>query len=160
MAQAGGTERPADTPSELRARALRLLGRREHSRSELERKLKPRAASREALDALLEDLAAKNQLSEARFAEARAEVLARKYGTARIRLDLRARGIPAEQAGAAASAAGDELVRARAILERRYRTPAGSREERARRTRFLAARGFSHDTIRKALGGVAEDDAD
>ncbi|MDA0226072.1 MAG: recombination regulator RecX [Proteobacteria bacterium] len=158
MVREAGADRHADSPSELRARALRLLGRREHSRSELARKLKPRAASREALDALLEDLAAKNQLSEARFAEVRAEVLARKYGTARIRLDLRARGIPVEQAEAAAAAAGDERTRARAILERRYRTPADSREERARRTRFLAARGFSHDTIRDALSGVPEDD--
>jgi len=84
-----------DTPVELHARALRLLARREHSRAELASKLAPRAQSPEALNTLLDALEQKKQLSNERFAEARAHQLARKYGAARIRQDLKAKGIAA-----------------------------------------------------------------
>ena len=144
-----------DTPGELKSRALRLLARREHSRTELARKLSPHAESRDALAALLDVLAAKKQLSDERYAEARAHQLARKYGAARICADLKAKGIAPE---VAARAAGDgELERARAILARKYRVNAGTRREIARRMRFLQGRGFSHDTIRKLL---SSDDAE
>jgi len=138
-----------DTPLELRARALRLLARREHSRAELARKLAPRAESPAALAQLLEALAAKKQLSDERYAELRAHQLARKYGAARIRADLKAKGIAPE---IVARATGDEeLERARAILARKYRDAADTRGECARRMRFLQGRGFSHETIRKLL---------
>ena len=139
-----------DTPEELRARALRLLARREHSRTELERKLSPRAESPGALADLLESLAQKKQLSDERYAEARTRQLARKYGAARIRQDLKAKGV-----AHTVSEEGD-LERARAILERKYRTAATSREERAKRMRFLQSRGFSSDVIRRSMS-AAED---
>ena len=146
-----------DTPAELKARALRTLARREHSRAELARKLAPRAESPEALEQLLEALAARKQLSDERYAEARARQLARKYGAARIRLELRSKGV--DEALAARAAAGGELERARGILARKYRTPVDSPLERARRMRFLQSRGFSHDTIRALLSSAADADA-
>jgi regulatory protein len=152
-AEAGQGE--ADTAAELKARALRHLARREHSRAELARKLAPHAESREALEQLLDALAAKKELSDERYAEARAHQLARKYGGARIHADLKAKGVAPEVAARVAGA--DELERARAILSRKYSTSAGTREEIARRMRFLQSRGFSHDTIRKLL---SSDDAD
>jgi regulatory protein len=139
----------ADTAAELKARALRHLARREHSRAELARKLASHAESPEALDQLLDALAARKQLSDERYAEARAHQLARKYGAARIRADLKSKGIAPD---IAARFSGDgELERARAILARKYRTSASTREEVARRTRFLHSRGFSHDTVRRLL---------
>lgn len=85
--------------------------------------------------------------------------LARKYGAARIIRDLGARGIGEEMAArAVAGARADELERARAILARKYRQPAGTPEERARRARFLQGRGFSHDTIRRALALSSADE--
>jgi regulatory protein len=146
-----------DTPAALKARALRHLARREHSRAELARKLAPHAESPAALEQLLDALAAKKQLSDERYAELRAHQLSRKYGAARIRLDLKAKGV-AQEIVERVGREG-ELERARAILARKYRTPAGSREERARRMRFLQQRGFSHDTIRKLLSSDAEDEA-
>ncbi len=141
----------ADTAQELRARALRLLARREHSRQELGRKLAPSAESPEALGALLDALEEKKQLSNERYAAERARVLARKYGAARIRQDLKAKGVdPATLAGLTGE--GD-LERARAILERKYREPAATREERAKRMRFLQSRGFSTEVIRRAISG-------
>lgn len=146
-----------DTPGELKARALRTLARREHSRADLARKLAPHAESSEAVEQLLDALAARRQLSDERYAEARAHQLARKYGAARILHDLRSKGV--DEAIAARALSGDELERARAILARKYRAPIASATERARRMRFLQSRGFSHDTIRKLLSSDAADEA-
>ena len=146
-----------DTPGELKARALRHLARREHSRAELERKLAPHAQSPAALEQLLDALAAKRQFSDERYAEARTHQLARKYGAARIRQDLKAKGIDDDIAGRI-SAEG-EAARAAAILARKYRTPATTPRERARRMRFLLQRGFSHDTIRHVVSSGDGDDA-
>lgn len=138
-----------DTPAELKARALRYLARREHSRAELSRKLAAHAESAEALQSLLDELERRKQLSDERYAETRAEWMARKYGAARIRQDLKAKGV-ADDVVARVSSEG-ELARAKAILARKYREPAETREEKARRMRFLQSRGFSFDTIRAAL---------
>ena len=146
-------EKP-DTPAELRMRALRLLARREHSRAELARKLGAHAESVAVLDAILRQLIEKRQLSDERYAEARIHWLSRKYGAARIRQDLKAHGVAAPVADRVSSA-GD-LEKARAILARKYRTPATTREEKARRARFLQARGFSLDVV-QALVVRADD---
>lgn len=50
----------------------------------------------------------------------------------------------------------DELQRAAAILQRKYREPATTREERAKRARFLQARGFSMEVISRLLRGSEE----
>jgi regulatory protein len=138
-----------DTPAALKARALRHLARREHSRAELARKLAPHAESPGALEQLLDALAANKQLSDERYAELRAYQLSRKYGAARIRLDLKAKGVAQELVERVGREG--ELERAASILQRKYRAPASSRAERARRMRFLQQRGFSHDTIRRLL---------
>jgi regulatory protein len=149
--------RPPDSAAELKARALRHLARREHSRAELARKLAPRAESPEALEQLLDALEAKKQLSNERYAEARAHQLARKYGAARVRADLKAKGV--DETLVARLGARDDLERARAILARKYRSPATTSTERARRMRFLQSRGFSHETIRRLLSSDSGDDA-
>ena len=141
-------DRP-DTAIELRARALRLLARREHSPLELERKLRPHADSSEALANLLSGLKAKNQLSEARYAEERVRWLARKYGAAKIRHDLKSKGVDPSIVERVSS--GDDLERAAEILRRKFRTPPATREERARRMRFLQSRGFSSEIIYKLV---------
>ncbi|HET7671959.1 MAG TPA: recombination regulator RecX [Burkholderiales bacterium] len=139
-----------DTPAELRTRALRYLARREHSRLELARKLAPHAESELLLEGLLSELEGRKLLSNSRFAENRAHVLSRKYGAARIRQDLKAKGV-ADHVAAAVTSVGDEAERARTILARKYREPAHSREEQAKRMRFLQSRGFSYDTIRSVM---------
>lgn len=149
------TEDRPDTPAELRARALRLLARREHSRRELSRKLAAHAESGEALEQLLDALEAKKQLSDERFAAERTRVLSRKYGAARIRQDLKARGVT--EAAVPELSAEDEKARARAILDRKYREPATTREERAKRMRFLQSRGFSTEIIFSLLSARDDD---
>ena len=140
---------PSETAVQLKVRALRYLARREHSRAELERKLAPHAESAAQLQGLLDQLEQKKQLSNERFAEQRAHVLARKYGPAHIRHDLKAKGV-AEHLIERASAAS-ELEAARAILQRKYRSAPATREERARRARFLQGRGFSADVVHRLV---------
>ena len=141
-------ERP-DTAIELKVRALRYLARREHSRAELARKLSPHAESPAMLEGVLDELAAKRQLSDERYADVRASWLSRKYGAAKIRQDLKAHGVT--DALVERVSADGELERARSILQRKYRQPALTREDRARRARFLQGRGFSMDVIQKLV---------
>jgi regulatory protein len=143
------TDNP-DTPAELKARALRHLVRREHSRAELARKLAPHAESPEAIEALLDSLLSKKQQSDERFAEERARVLSRKFGAVRIQHDLKSKGISDDISSRVATSA-DEIERAKSIVQRRYREPATTREEHAKRARFLQGRGFSYDVIRSVL---------
>jgi regulatory protein len=97
----------------------------------------------------LRELESRKQLSNERFAEVRAHWLARKYGAAKIREDLRQKGVAVELA--LRVTAEGELERARAILKRKYHAQAMTREERAKRARFLQSRGFSYDTIYQAV---------
>lgn len=147
------TERP-DTPTELKVRALRFLTRREHSRAELARKLAPHAESPQALETLLNDLTLRKQLSDDRYAETRAHWLSRKYGAAMIRQDLKAHGV-ADAVVDRISTEGD-LERAKAIVARKYRKAATTREEKAKRARFLQSRGFSYDVIRRVIDADPE----
>lgn len=144
------TERP-DTPTELKVRALRYLTRREHSRAELASKLLPHAESPQALETVLAELTQRKQLSDERYAETRAHWLSRKYGAGKIRQDLKAHGV-ADAVIDRVSTDGD-LEKAKAILARKYREPAATREEKAKRARFLQSRGFSHDVVRRLLFG-------
>ena len=102
---------------------------------------------------VLDLLVEKKQLSDERFASERARVLSRKFGAAKIRQDLREHGV-ADELVERVSGEG-ELERARAILGRKYRSACTSREETAKRARFLQSRGFGYDVIRRAL--AAED---
>ncbi len=141
-------DRP-DTAIELRARALRLLARREHSRLELTRKLAPHAESEASLEDVLGRLVEKKQLSDEGYAAERVRWLARKYGAAKIRHDLKSKGVAPELVERVSSK--DDRERAADILRRKFRAPALTREERARRMRFLQSRGFSSDVIWQTL---------
>lgn len=142
----------------LRQRALRLLAAREHSRVELARKLAPHAETPEELEALLDDLEQRKQLSNTRYAEARSNLMSRKFGSARIAYDLKSKGVSEDEAAEAiASARGSDLERAREVWRRKFRNPPSSREERAKHMRFLQSRGFSFDVIRAVLAGDEEE---
>lgn len=143
----------------LKARALRALARREHSRIELERKLAPHAESAEQLQALLDRLVETGLLSNERFAQSVVHRRASTRGAAVIRHELRAHGL-ADDAVAehVASLEKSEFARARALWARRFGSAPGSLAERARQSRFLLARGFSAEVVRRVVGGGGSDD--
>ena len=142
----------------LLARALGALARREHSRAELRRKLAPHAESAEQLDRLLADLEAKKLLSDRRLAEVMARSRGDRFGAARVKQELRARGVAdplvRETVGALSRT---ELNRAREVWRRKFDAPPADAAERARQMRFLAQRGFNAEVIRRVVGGRDDD---
>ena len=139
----------------LAARALRLLARREHTRLELERKLAPHVPDSAELARLLDDLAARGWLSEARFVEQLVHAKRSRYGGARIRQTLMQRGVSEELiAPALAALKGTEVERARSVWSRKFRAPPSSTLERARQIRFLQSRGFSVEVAMRVVRGV------
>lgn len=153
--------RPA--PS-VKGRALRYLSQREHSRAELERKLarhvedtlEASAASRIAK--ALDELAARDLLSEHRAAEAVVSAQSPRFGNAKLRHAMRTRGIdPAASDKALATVAGTELERAREVWRRKFGEAAADAAGRARQARFLASRGFGTEVIRRVIRGLDDE---
>jgi regulatory protein len=146
----------------LFARAVAFLARREHSRAELAAKLRRGLTDNDdpaEIDRVLDALERDKLLSDERFAGALTRTRAERYGDARIRFDLKSSGVKAETVDrAVASLKGTELERASAVWARRFGELPASRDERARQARFLQARGFSADTIRKVLRGLPGED--
>jgi regulatory protein len=136
----------------LRARAMRLLARREHSRAELERKLAHVAHEGDDVGTVIEELAQRGWLSVARYAEQTVRAKARRFGPLKVAHELRAKGVADDAIEAAFRVAGDDGV---ADIERVWRTrfsatPNNDRE-RARQVRFLQGRGFRLDDILRFL---------
>ena len=136
---------------DLRARALRLLTRREYGRLELERRLAPYAPTLQELGALLDALEEQHLLSDQRYASQRVTARASRFGNGRIANELRAKGIADDLALAALAEGGDEMARCRGVWKKKFDSLPGSAEERAKQMRFLFYRGFSSETIRRVL---------
>lgn len=172
-------------PRSLKSRALQLLAQRDQSRVELRRKLlaHARAARAEAtgssggthadddeaadpaaraaeVDAVLDWLEANRFLSAERFAESRVNARLARFGNLRIRGEL-ARHAVALSPDAERALNETELARARSVRARKFPMGAGTPSEQARQARFLGARGFSSDVVRRVLREApAADDID
>jgi regulatory protein len=110
----------------------------------------------QAVDTLLDWLAARGYLSDERFVESRLHARAAKQGAALIRQELARHGLALgpEQAAALRES---EFARAQALWRRKFGTVADEPRERARQARFLAARGFAAEVVRRIVGGQDED---
>ncbi len=143
----------------LKGRALRLLSGREHSRAELERKLAAHEEEPGQLATVLDELQAKDFISESRVVESVLNRRASRFGAARIRHELQGKGLQAEAVTAALqSLKGSEAERARGVWLKKFGAPAADAAGRGKQIRFLAARGFGSDAIRRVVSGVDEDD--
>ena len=144
----------------LKGRALRLLSQREHSRAELVAKLGPHVQEGEDLGALLDDLQAKDFINETRVVESVVHRRASRLGTARVRQELQAKGLPAEAVQCAVEQLKDsELDRAREVWRRKFGALAPDAPARAKQMRFLMARGFSGDVVHRVVRGRDGPDA-
>jgi regulatory protein len=142
----------------LKGRALRLLGQREHSRAELERKLRPHETEPGELIRALDDLQAKGFINEQRVLESLIFRRAPRLGAMRVRQELQAKGLAPEAISQAmADLQGSEVERARDVWRRKFGTPAEDPQTRAKQMRFLAGRGFGADAIRRVVKGAFED---
>jgi regulatory protein len=149
---------PAQATS-LKARALRYLSMREHSRLELARKLARYAEEGEDVEALLDFLEKNNWLSQERFAESLIHRKASRYGNNRVVAELQNHGVNgAALAELKSELAETELARAREVWQRKFGSVAADAAERAKQMRFLLARGFSQRATRAAMAGAEEDE--
>jgi regulatory protein len=150
-----------DKAAELEQAAVRLLATREHSRAELRRKLMARGGEASAVEGVLDALAERRLQSDARYAEQYvAQRAARGYGPARIRAELRERGIDD-------AVIADWLDERDPVWKERVAEVARKRfgaacpadfGDRARRARFLEYRGFGAKLIRRVLFAGGDDE--
>ena len=146
----------ATVPISLKGRALRYLAGREHSRAELVRKLARHEEEPGQIERVLDDLQAKDFISEARMVASVINRRAASLGGARLRQELQAKGIDPERVRAAVAELKDtELERAQAVWRKRFGEAATDTKQWARQVRFLMARGFSADVVRSVVPPIA-----
>ncbi len=134
----------------LRQRALDYLARREHSRQELGRKLKPFVEDGDDLAALLDDFQKRGWISDQRFAEMVVHAKAGRYGKRKVAHELREKGV-AEDLVTQATDALDDLQSAKTVWQKKYGVLPETREAWAKQARFLQSRGFGFDVIKRVL---------
>ncbi|MDB5954958.1 recombination regulator RecX [Ramlibacter sp.] len=136
----------------LKGRALRLLAGREHSRRELERKLAAHETEPGQLKTALDELQARGFIDEQRVVDSLLHRRAGRLGVGRIKQELQAKGLDAERvAVAVASLQATEIERAREVWRKKFGELPQDATQRARQARFLAARGFGGEAIRRVL---------
>ena len=147
----------------LKARALRLLSRREYSRKELASKLlqlirrdeeELAVDIEEQIETVLNDFEARAWLSDERFAQALVRRRSERYGVRRVADELERAGI---ETGLISQLTGElkesEYDRARALWTRKFGQIPTEQKERARQYRFLISKGFSPELVAKVIGG-------
>lgn len=141
----------------LRARAIRLLARREYARAELQQKLIAQGAAPGEAGALLDDLVAQGLLSDARYARGKVVAKGRSFGRRRIADELKASGVARTDIETAlAEAQLDDEATLRTLWQRRFGHAPVDERDKARQVRFLQARGFAVSAILRLLRDCAK----
>ena len=107
------------------------------------------------VDDVLEWLVTQRHQSDERFAESRIHARAGRLGKARIRQELSHHGVELDP-DTARQLRATEFERAREVWRKRFAEPATDAAGRAKQMRFLAARGFAADVVRRVVGGRDE----
>jgi regulatory protein len=141
----------------LKARALRYLSAREHSRLELGRKLSRYAQEGDDIESLLDTLEAAKFLSESRFSESLVHRRASRFGNNRILSELQSHGIDGDALGEIKTNLTEgEAARAREVWRKKFGQAPADAAERAKQMRFLQQRGFSNRAIQSAMRAIGE----
>ena len=149
---------PAGFGPSLKGRALRYLAVREHSRAELERKLKVHEQTPGQLAQVLDDLQAKDFINESRVVDSVINRRAARFGASRIKYELLNKGLGAEAVAEAVNRLkGSEFERALEIWRKKFDGQALDAAGRAKQMRFLASRGFGGDVIHRVVAQLEED---
>ncbi len=140
------------TEPTLRVRALQHLARREYSRAELRAKLLPHIQEGDDVEAVLDELARRNWLSDARATEQLVNIKRARFGIRRITQELRQKGIAENLISDALPHLEDtELAAAREVWQKKFGTAPHDAKEKSRQVRFLQSRGFALEVIFKVL---------
>jgi regulatory protein len=145
--------KPGFQPS-LKGRALRLLSQREHSRTELERKLTQHEEVPGELAKALDELQARDFINDGRAVDSVVNRRSGKLGSARIKQELAAKGLSGEAVAQAMESLKDtELSRAQEVWRKKFGSPPQDPQEKARQLRFLITRGFNAEVVRRVVKG-------
>ncbi len=146
--------KPSFQPS-LKGRALRLLSQREHSRTELERKLAQHEEVPGELAKALDELQARDFINDGRAIESLVHRRSGKLGAARVKQELASKGLTGEAVTAAMGVLKEtELSRALEVWRKKFDRPATEPNEQAKQIRFLMTRGFHAEVVRKVVLGA------
>ena len=153
--------------------ALKMLGRRELSESQVRQRLARKGHAEDEIQAAIERLKAERAIDDARVAAAiaRTETVVKRRGRLRVRRQIENAGIAPPVARQALDAVFEEVdddALLQAALGRRLRGDRRIEDDREFRRlyRYLTAQGFDSDRILKALnarrprGGSNPDDGD
>lgn len=168
----------------LQALAVQYLSRREYSRSELARKLaqpsaaalrqaklapdspKPDIPSADDINTVLDELQKQDFLNDARFALSLVHRKAGKLGTSRLMQELSQHKLDATVASELATQLkSSELARCHEAWAQRFAhkdlsnmDALAAHAAKDKQMRFLIARGFASDAVRKVLRGWRPED--
>lgn len=138
--------------------ALRILTGRDHSKSELTRKLKQRGFKSADIEKAVSECVRLDYINDERTSRVYINQMIRKgHGVNRIRHGMNKKGLKGQHIQNILSETvsdADELEGAERILKkniRRFERETDLNKRRDKIYRFLYARGFSLDTIRKLL---------
>ena len=146
--------KPGFQPS-LKGRALRLLSQREHSRTELERKLAQHEEVPGELAKALDELQARDFINDGRAVDSVVNRRSGKLGSARIKQELAAKGLSGEAvAEAMANLKDSELSRAQEVWRKKFGTAPLDPQEKAKQMRFLLSRGFPSEVVRRIVPDI------
>lgn len=144
-------------------RAVAYLASRARSRREIEQRLLQSGYRPCTVEMVLYKLERENLLDDADFARQWVEARsARKMGKTRIAMELRRKGVSAEEAEAALESIDeeDQLSGAVALVEKaitRVKPDEDPRKTASRLTAMLARRGYGWDIAREAIQQVMKD---
>ncbi len=150
----------ADPVAEAREIALRRLSVRARSHKELAQDLKSRDVPADAAAEVLDRFAEVGLINDAAFAQEWVESRGRRSGAARLRQELRLKGVAEEVIADAIDGRGDQadLTNARELATRKAATMKGLDRvvSQRRLTALLARRGYSSAVIRRVIGEVLQ----
>lgn len=144
---------------ELLERGIKLLSMREHSQTELRRKLASKGALPELVDEVIDELLELGYLSDERFCEAYVRSRAQRgFGPAKIRAELHTKGVSQTLI---AEYLLQDSQRWYALAEQQYQKKYGDvkvvdYKDWSRRARFLQSRGFSMDHIHGCVPQITQ----
>ncbi len=145
-----------------RTAALDALARRDHSASDLHRKLLDKGYDASVVAPLLDSLRGEKLLDDRRFTENFvAYHAARGQGPLRVRADLRRHGLEGFLSEECLDAFPDWILHLRRAWQKKFGTaPPSNYADGQLQARFLGYRGFTSAQIRSALGIDTDLDAD
>ncbi len=147
-----------DVAQDIKAYCLRLLARRDHSRKELLNKCLLKGFSKHAILPILDELAKLGWQDDARYAESYARQRIQKgYGPIAVHYELNQNGVQTDDLDRIMHTVADSWLD---VLEHVYRKKYApqrqiSRQEWAKRSRFLMQRGFPSDLVNALINHLA-----